>query len=165
MRQQHFKQNYQNHTNQIRTEKDRIRANLQHQINKQKRQEQFRRQQPDSLPIQYSSTMPNVQNRRIRRPSVREISGLTGHRTEQTNNGSSTTENFTGLGNILNQNPSYHFSNHHFQPGVLRSQASRDENAGFRKYIDNERRDEERQRQLAVSSNDLLKTNSFHRVN
>lgn len=147
--------NYVNYTNDIRSEKGRIRARLEREIQQRKEQE---RMNPRDYPVTYESTTPNLPKRT--RPTVMEVSGLSGHRTEDTPN--SLQEGFASLGKILNDKPSYSFTNNYFQPGVLRDQVSKDRTDEFRKYIDDQRADEEMVRQIAVSEQDLLKTNMFH---
>lgn len=176
---------FQQHKNDIRKEKDRVRNNFQREVSQNRGTNGGSGNggsgNGGNGDTEYTSTKPYEPPRR---PSAfREVSGLTGHRLEQNDetattfiaggaqstqrgsgaqSGGDTREDFTSVGNILNQSPSYHFSNNFFSEGVLQSQVSRDEAAEFRKFIDNERADEERKRQLAVADDDLMKTNTFN---
>jgi hypothetical protein len=145
---------YQKYTNDLRNDKNHIQRKLQQEIAAENKHKV-------SISNEILSTQPNKpsNHQQHRRPRVIEISGLTGHRTQE--EPESLQEGFTGLGNILNQTPSYHFNNDFYSPGLLREQVSKDRSDEFRKYIDNERQEEEQLRQLAVSESDLMKTNQF----
>jgi len=99
--------NFQTHTNQLRSEKEQIRASLAREIDLKKR---F----PGVEVLSTKKAISHVPHR----PRMVEVSGLTGHRME--NAPESLQEGFTGIGNILNQTPHYE-SWCVARPGVKRS--------------------------------------------
>ena len=150
---------FQHHTNRLRAEKQQV-------------QNRMRRE------MSIQSHQPRAAN--DGGPSQREVSGLSGHRIidgndypkgfEPVHHNVDTSssqpqpagETFTSLGKVLNQRPRYHFENQFFDPTVLSEATLREEKQEFRKYIETERRNEDRLRKLAVADNDLLKSNAFN---